>query len=711
MKNFLTLLIFFAAINTFAQNLVNEQTSKLHEYLLSFDMDPSNKPDLSVVKELVRNGADVNAIGITGANAAHLATESWSYTAYDTDGSYDQASYQLIKIIEFLISEGSDYTIEDNRQLTGLYTAMRWGSKNPTFDRIFEILTINNNNLNNSDLDGFTMAHLLSRRRMISTKQLKKLLDNGLDLTKITKSGLSIAHQSANAVPKDGEILYLKELFNTITDKSIKSKLALGALDDGNTPLHFAIRAKNLAAVKFLVESYQADVNKLNNSMRSPYSISIDKKYFKISNYLESKGGYIVNQQDGVNCSNRNDIDITYEKILELISHCNIKKMKNLLKILPARYLGQHTTAYFTLAAQDASPSYPQIIVYGETGKTMMTFNGHHSQNGFSNLEFIVYRDETKKFEMRDIRFPKNRNGKVLFSKKNPARCTTCHGQDPIPLWDTWTTWPGKFLGESASRTPVEDKYYQKFMSNRNYGRYKYLPAVSHEPTRTFFEEIPLGKFANSKMDEIVTGLMSQKVSKDFQNPKLTKYRYAILGALSCSDSIDEFIPKKIREAYNLSLNYLKKDTKVRSANEMKNRIRLLEEIIPGGPQTRYVIQAKLFSDKPQGENRAGRNRDILRTARIRYIVENLGLSMKSWFTPFNRGLPSYMMPTWNGIEVEAWKFLLDVKTDSELYKTYEQKRSGFNFFQGFNPFFYKTEHESSVCEKLKANSIQALSK
>jgi ankyrin repeat protein len=709
-KSLLTLVLLTLSFNVLSQALLSGPTFELHKYLLSFDANFSTKPELSVVKQFVDNGADVKAIGITGGNAVHLAIESWSYSTYEADSGSDQASYELVKIMEYLIAQGSDHTIEDNRQLTGLYAAMRWGLSNPVFSKVFSILVKNNDNLNNSDLDGFTMAHLLARGRLVTQEQFKILLAGGLDLTKITKNGLSIAHKAVVSIPKSGESLYLEELLELIPSLEIRKNIALSTLDDGNTPLHFAVRSKNIAAIKFLVENYQADINKLNNSMRSPYSISIEKNLLDIKGYFELKGAKLIVEAEDISCVKRNNFDITYEKIVEVIKHCNFKKMKNLLKVLPAKYLGQHTVAFFTLAAQDASPEYPQILVYGETGETLMTFNGHHSQNGFSNLEFVVYRDKTKNFEMRDIRFPKTRNGDVSFSKKNPARCTTCHGQDPIPLWDSWTTWPGKFLGESASRTPVENKYYQQFLSNRSYGRYKHLPAITYEPIKTHLEELNLGKFANSKMDNIVAGLMSQKISKDLKSPRLDKYRYALLGALSCSAPIADFIPKKISDAYYLGLKYLEEDTRNKSTNEMANRLELLKEIIPGGPQTRYVIQSQLFLKTIRQKNRAGMNADIKRTSHIRYIVENAGLSMKSWFTPFNRGLESYMMPSWNGIEVEAWKFLLDKKIDSKIYKIYKKKRNGFAFYQGFNPFFYKSKEESKVCDELKIKSLKALS-
>lgn len=695
----------------FATQLQDAPTSQLHEYLLSFERGLGIKPSLDVVKKFVKDGADVNAIGITGGNAVHLATESWSYSNYSEDMDPNQASYELIKIVEYLISLNSDHTIEDNRQLTGLYTAIRWGVRNPTFSKMFSILTKDNNNFNNSGFDGFTLAHLISKRRILSNDQLKVLIDGGLDLTRITREGVTIAHHAAGAIPKEGETLYLKELLSYIDSPKLRRKLSLYPMKDGNTPLHFAVRSKNLPAIKFLIENYQADPNTLNNSNRSPYSIAVENKSKNIKEYLEFNNARALRNQDELYCHKRNNFSVTYEKIVEVIKKCNIKKIKNLLKILPSRYLGQHTAAFFTLAAQDASPEYPQIFVYGEDGKTMMTFNGHHSQNGFSNLEFVIYRDKSKKFEMRDIRFPKNRNGEVSFSAKNPARCTTCHGQDPIPLWDTWTTWPGKFLGESSSRTPEEEVYYQKFLSNRNYGRYKYLPPVSFEPTKTYFEEIQLGKFANGKVDELLTGLMSQKIAKDLKNPKLNNYRYALLGVLSCSNPIEDFIPKKVQESFLLKLNYLEKDTIKKSANEMSNRIKLLEEIIPGGPKTRYVVQAKLFNDKDKSLNRAGRSRDIKRTSRLRYIIENLDVSMRSWFTPFNRGIESYMIPSWNGVEAEAWKGLLDESEDSKLYKTFQERRANFEFLESFNPFFYKTENESKVCNSLKLKSLAILSK
>lgn len=682
---------------------------KLHLYLQQLQFS-TIKPDLQYLKKLELEGSNIFSISQSGATTLHLAVESWAYSSMYNN---PQHSDQLFEIIQYLVQRGVDVSPGDSRGYSPIFFIVYWGNANDkNFQPLINLMLEAKVDLNVVDYDQLSIAHMLARRSC-QFELLDLLIKNGLNILSYDINQRNIFYYAAFAKEcKDGgfKLKYFVDLIGI----KLSKKLAEKPNTYGQSSLFAAVFANNLSAVKFLIE--QLDVNPLikDLSNKSALDYASELNYQNIITYLNqfSKSSEISNM---IVCGQKNEFnDFNYQKLIEIIKTCKIKKIESLLMHLPNRYLTNYVAAYATQAAMAASPSHPQITIFGEDGKLMMTFNGSKFQNGYYSLEIIHFIEQSKKFELRVIEFPENRrNSEVIISKANPAKCISCHGTSPRPLWDTWTFWPGKFYGESQSVHPKEKIFLQEFLKNKKKGRYSKLPAQGVILTAGFNKKEAIGIKNNIKMDIVVDYLMDQFIAQLIkENKKLVNFKYSVLAALSCShDFPQNYIQEKIRATFNKSITELESDTRIQAQNEIYNRINLLKEYLNGLPEDRLTLDNIYF---PNGwsKDSSGSNFDIKRTTQIRYIMDNLSIGMNNWFTPFNFGITTtYTKFNWNVLERILWKELLNKEHDRELWDLYEEKSKELISYsiEDVPSLFWDLNSNSasiSICQKLSEKSL-----
>lgn len=69
--------------------------------------------------------------------------------------------------------------------------------------------------------------------------------------------------------------------------------------------------------------------------------------------------------------------------------------------------------------------------------KLACTFAGNAKLRGGRTLECYQYRDATRSFEFREIRFSKRAASNIS--------CSSCHGRDLRPNWESYPIWPGMY--------------------------------------------------------------------------------------------------------------------------------------------------------------------------------------------------------------------------------------------------------------------------
>jgi ankyrin repeat protein len=699
----------------------NDLTRELQNYLFSLEVQ-SVDASLPEVRNFIVRGANPHALGPTGGNAAHVAIESWAYASMPELGAPFNAAKEaeLFAIIRYLaVDLGVDVSAPDWRGLSPLYNVLRFGSRDPAiYTKMVDLLVGRGVDLNAVGPGGLNLMQLLSTGARET--DLFRLLGSGMELRGNQGRGrLNFAVRSAGKRPAHGETLLLQRLLEKLPEAERAAYAELAA-EDGATPIHFAARNRNLPAIQYLIETYRVDINKKTLAGETALSIALSLGDSASVAYLRSQGALEApNAGTLSNCSGENPGRLDYEKVVKIVQDCKVLSINQLLPLLPATYRSNYTLAYGTLAVQEASPEYPQVITFGDDGKLMMAFNGHRSQRGYRNLEMLQFRDSTKTFELREIEFPRPSEAaagkKPHFSAANPPRCLSCHDTSPRPLWDSWTFWPGKFFGEMDHAFPAEAKLLAKFAPNRVRGRYQHLPEASLGPIHSVFGAHTGYLYnQNNKMDFFVESLLSEKMSRELATtPALKPWRYALLAALSCRDSLDEFIPESARsQLLPLSDAYLLADTIQKGEEEIRIRYQLLRTFLGAEPQGRYVVVGELVTRRQPEQ--AGRNFDVVRTARLRRIVEGLGISMSGWFSPFNMNRPSYSVFKLSRLEALLWQETLSAvdPQDGPLYASFSQAFQAQKGNPIPNSLFFETPNSpeaGQICLELKSRSNAAL--
>lgn len=236
----------------------------------------------------------------------------------------------------------------------------------------------------------------------------------------------------------------------------------------------------------------------------------------------------------------------TYETLVDLISQRGLTSIDDFLAHLPAQYRSQFALAYFSQSIQYADSANPRVIMYGPDATMVIAFtcdpkdcigrpqvlrgkilaNGF-VQKGFDRLEVIQWRGPTRSFEFREITFPKQVGGKVFFSRKNPARCLSCHGgKDPRPNWASYPRWDGFYGGN--------DDFLKKDLFFGKKGSFKIpmerrglLPDESREALQQFIKSAP-NRLRYRHLVELKEGFEIDESgsgrSRHLHNARLTDY-------------------------------------------------------------------------------------------------------------------------------------------------------------------------------------------
>lgn len=156
--------------------------------------------------------------------------------------------------------------------------------------------------------------------------------------------------------------------------------------------------------------------------------------------------------------------EMTYEKLKKLIVDQGIDDIADLIKALPWQMReNNYVVMYRSRSLQHASITQPRILSYTPTARLILSFNSGDriisgkSHKAYNAIEVIQFRDETSRFEFREIKFGP---GGPTFSAANPSKCMTCHqsenrsGVDLRPNWEPYNIWPGAIGAKDGGIAP-----------------------------------------------------------------------------------------------------------------------------------------------------------------------------------------------------------------------------------------------------------------
>ena len=237
-----------------------------------------------------------------------------------------------------------------------------------------------------------------------------------------------------------------------------------------------------------------------------------------------------------------------YEDLVALIRDKELRKIDSVIENLPEEYLQNFTLAFGSRSLHGSSYDNPRAILFGNTAKLVLAFNGDPTHSQYHSLEAMQFRENSKVFELRSISFE---NG-VRFSDKNPPVCQNCHGIEPRPIWSSYDYseienlehWPG-FYG-STHDAPVlnerEHKAYARFRKlAAEHPRYRFLK-LDHPETDWYpFGDGPYQhRFRpNNRLGNLLARLNAKRVANDLKNKTFFK-RYpntTLLWLLQCKQA------------------------------------------------------------------------------------------------------------------------------------------------------------------------------
>ena len=235
-----------------------------------------------------------------------------------------------------------------------------------------------------------------------------------------------------------------------------------------------------LIAVQIVVITFTTELARANTSEHkgeTAQAKSLNNFYLKLS-LAESN---LVDEVIKTQLSESSDKPIedlySYEDLEKLIKEKKVKTIDELIEVLPRDYKKGFALIYKTRALNrgHATPVRPRILVFGTTGRLMITINSHpegrRAKAGdteiIESIEFTSTGAKLREFHLDGINVP-NTNVDV-----NPARCINCHDTRPRGLWEPFNLWPGVY--GSISRGGVDfikfgtTEYdgFQKFLKER----------------------------------------------------------------------------------------------------------------------------------------------------------------------------------------------------------------------------------------------------
>jgi hypothetical protein len=150
-----------------------------------------------------------------------------------------------------------------------------------------------------------------------------------------------------------------------------------------------------------------------------------------------------------------------------------VDSIDELVPLLPRELRSNFTFVYDSRSPfrSSISPDHPRAILFTNDGRMVLTFTGDPSQPGANLLETMSFDDASSRFELHSYLLPAAvRRG----WQPSPAatQCTSCHGVDPRPIFDSYPLWPG-FYGsvlDTFSRDRLgrqEEAKYRAFLQGQ----------------------------------------------------------------------------------------------------------------------------------------------------------------------------------------------------------------------------------------------------
>lgn len=144
--------------------------------------------------------------------------------------------------------------------------------------------------------------------------------------------------------------------------------------------------------------------------------------------------------------------EVTLDEIVSRAENGEYADVDELLAALPA-----FQKSSFVLMARSASPQtadleHPRVIMYGPDARLIIAVSTLPEDPRYQTVEMMELDEETGAFDLAAVTFAE---GGVTVQPASD--CTSCHGQQPRPIWAEYPSWPGAF-GSEHEELPDEER-------------------------------------------------------------------------------------------------------------------------------------------------------------------------------------------------------------------------------------------------------------
>ncbi len=330
---------------------------------------------------------------------------------------------------------------------------------------------------------------------------------------------------------------------------------------------------------------------------------------------------------------------ITAQSVLEVARGSDGLSFEGFLERLYERF-PKLTTAFALMhtsrSRQAATFLQPRVIHFANRGRLLLAYGSIPSESGAHNVEMIEFNPETSRYDFFEIVFSPG----SLTVERNPEVCSSCHSNDPHPLWESYPIWPGAY-GVRDRREPtgrvVREKFQEFVASAQN------SPIYSLIDVENYFAANITTALTNSITNDSVSYLQRRlETVENFQERK-----FLLQGLLKQCPALESFVS----DAKRARISY--RDHTGRSTSSLEE----LRSMVEGDVRHSYSMmvrdaanfaqldpndpEARLLDPNDQGINFS---LDVVdEIANFRYVTEMEGTSVNDWF--FTRGQHHYGLP------------------------------------------------------------------
>jgi hypothetical protein len=444
---------------------------------------------------------------------------------------------------------------------------------------------------------------------------------------------------------------------------------------------------------------------------------------------------YIFNKEVGQKISGPPTESLGCLDLYEVLRTDKPRLVEEALYSIKARFpkfFDRYVAIFNSNSLQQASFSNPRILVFDSTARTVLTFNGQASQQGYESLELMCFDSLKNKFEFREIIFPaevrnRERLEELPVNKREAPffisaaggiggkKCQQCHQNPSRPNWDNYGFWPGVChshnLEKYWNRAEVIGQPCQDFFNKNWRGRY----GVLNKKTRNLDHIFSLDFHLSQKNLQRIIGQLEEK------SETIHKKKKQIARALLCQKAEDfkkesSLLKKRAHELYLINAeNYKSRLDRLSQMFDKKNL-----QVVTSQSNRRYTEESlkafKGLSIDSVSQNWALTTQtEAVVFAKLEALLSPLGLSIGNWsMSPGeNYSLKSSIRGPMGGDyfpETLGVMFIKRFYSENTELLEIVQKIEKLDYQAAYNPNSVENNHPKSVsAQRLKTELCEKL--